>query len=133
MPETNWEKYVIKPPKPTFAERLQEIGKKVNDWKRHKHYRRHGLKLKDVAVELGTNSTYLSFYIHKEEGVNFATWLNNLKIEEAKRLMQAHPELSILDIGYKVGHPHPSTFKQAFVRVTGMTLDEWRNENIKTE
>ena len=133
MPDTNWDKYVIKPPKPTFPERLQEIGKKVEEWKRHKHYRRHGLRLKDVAAELGTNSAYLSFYIKKIGGINFLTWLNNLKIEEAKRMMQAHPEFSMYDIGYKVGIPQPATFKNAFARVTGMTPEEWKKENVKTE
>ena len=133
MPDTNWDKYVIKPPKPTFPERLQEIGKKVEEWKRHKHYRRHGLRLKDVATELGTNSAYLSFYIKKIGGINFLTWLNNLKIEEAKRMMQAHPEFSMYDIGYKVGIPHPDTFKIVFARVTGITPDEWKKANVKSE
>lgn len=71
MPDTNWDRYVIKPPKPTFSEKIKEIGKNVNEWKRHKHYRRHELKLKDVAAELGTNSAYLSFYIRKAEDTTF--------------------------------------------------------------
>lgn len=131
MPDTNWDRYVIKPPKPTFSEKIKEIGKNVNEWKRHKHYRRHGLKLKDVAAELGTNSAYLSFYIRKAGDTTFVPWLNNLRIEEAKRLMLSHPEMSIYDIGYKVGQPHPASFKQAFVKITGQTPDEWKIENVE--
>ena len=60
--------------------------------------------------------------------MNFSAWLNSLRVEDAKRLMQAHPELSIYDIGYKVGHPIPDTFKKAFVTITGQTPNEWRKE-----
>lgn len=63
--------------------------------------------------------------------MNFSTWLNSLRVEDAKRLMKTHPELSIYDIGYKVGHPYPDTFKKAFVTITGQTPDEWRKENIE--
>ena len=126
-------KYVIKPPKPTFAERIQEIGKKVDEWKRHKHYRRHGLRLKEVAAELGTNSAYLSFYISKAEDTTFVPWINNLKIEEAKRMMQAHPEMSMYDIGYKVGIPHPETFKNVFRKITRQTPKEWRTANVASD
>ena len=62
--------------------------------------------------------------------MNFSAWLNSLRVEDAKRLMQTHPELSIYDIGYKVGHPIPDTFKKAFVTITGQTPNEWRKENI---
>ena len=131
MPDTNWDKYVMKPPKPTFAERLKDIEKKVNEWKRHKHYHRHGLKMSEVAKELGISTSDLSNYVNTVEGMNFSAWLNSLRVEEAQRLMKSHPELSIFDIGYKVGHPHPNTFKQAFIKITGQTPDEWRKENIE--
>ena len=49
MPDTDWEHYMTKRPKPTFAERLKEIETKVSEWKRHKHYHRHGLKKCEVA------------------------------------------------------------------------------------
>ena len=127
MPDTNWDKYMIKPPKPTFAERLKEIETKVNEWKRHKHYRQHGLKMRDVAEQLCISTSDLSNYVNTVEGMNFSAWLNSLRVEEAQKLMKSHPELSIFDIGYKVGHPHPNTFKKAFITITGQTPDEWRN------
>ena len=130
MPDTNWEKYMIKPPKPTFAEKLQEIGKKVDEWKRHKHYHRHRLKKNEVAEELGISAVDLSYYVNAVEGMNFSAWLNRLRVEEAQILMKNHPEMSIYDIGYRVGHPHPDTFKKAFITITGQTPEEWRKENI---
>ena len=122
--------YMTKRPLPTYAEKLKEIEKKVNEWKRHKHHRQHGLQMRDVAEQLGISTVNLSNYVNTVEGMNFSAWLNSLRVEDAKRLMQAHPELSIYDIGYKVGHPIPDTFKKAFVTIMGQTPNEWRKENI---
>ena len=126
----HWQHYMTKRPLPTYAEKLKEIEKKVNEWKRHKHHRQHGLKMRDVAEQLGISTVNLSNYVNTVEGMNFSAWLNSLRVEDAKRLMQSHPELSIYDIGYKVGHPIPDTFKKAFVTITGQTPNEWRKENI---
>ena len=133
MPDKDWEHYMTKRPLPTYAEKLKEIEKKVNEWKRHKHFRHHGLKMCEVAEQLEISPSCLSNYVNSVEGMNFSAWLNSLRVEEAKMLMQNHPELSIYDIGYKVGHPRPDSFKQAFVTITGKTPDEWRKENIETE
>jgi AraC-like DNA-binding protein len=128
-----WQYYMTKRPLPTYAERLKEIEKKVHEWKRHKHYRQHGLKMRDVAEQLGISTVNLSNYVNTVEGMNFSAWLNSLRVEDAKKLMQTHPELSIYDIGYKVGHPHPNTFKKAFITITGQTPDEWRKENVASD
>ena len=125
-----WQHYMTKRPLPTYAEKLKEIETKVSEWKRHKHYHRHGLKKCEVAEELGISASDLSNYVNTVEGMNFSAWLNSLRVEDAKKLMQTHPELSIYDIGYKVGHPIPDTFKKAFITITGQTPDEWRKENI---
>ena len=120
--------YAEAPPNLAERQKLKEIEKKVNEWKRHKHHRQHGLKMRDVAEQLGISTVNLSNYVNTVEGMNFSAWLNSLRVEDAKRLMQAHPELSIYDIGYKVGHPIPDTFKKAFVTITGQTPNEWRKE-----
>ena len=86
--------------------------------------------LRDAMLSATNN---LTNYVNAMEGMNFSAWLNSLRVEEAQKLMKSHPELSIFDIGYKVGHPHPNTFKKAFITITGQTPDEWRKENIETE
>ena len=130
MPE--FVKYVKKPPMPSFSERLKEIERIVAEWKRHKHYRRHGLKLRDVAAELGVSTCYLSNYVNTVEGMNFSAWLNSLRIEEAKRIMLKHPEMPIYEVGYKVGHPRYESFKKAFLTLTNETPEEWHTTNTPT-
>ena len=117
---------------PSFSEKLKEIERIVAEWKRHKHYRRHGLKLRDVAAELGVSTCYLSNYVNTVEGMNFSAWLNSLRIEEAKRIMLKHPEMPIYEVGYKVGHPRYESFKKAFLTLTGESPEEWHTTNTPT-
>ena len=84
MPDKDWEHYMTKRPLPTYAEKLKEIEKKVNEWKRHKHHRQHGLKMRDVAEQLGISTVNLSNYVNTVEGMNFSAWLNSLRVKDAK-------------------------------------------------
>ena len=99
MPDKDWEHYMTKRPLPTYAEKLKEIEKKVNEWKRHKHHRQHGLKMRDVAEQLSISTVNLSNYVNIVEGRNFSAWLNSLRVEDAKRLMQTPDEWRKENIG----------------------------------
>ena len=131
MPDTDWEKYITKRPLPTYAERLKEIEKKVHEWKKHKYYRQHGLKKQEVAEQLGITTTNLTNYVNAMEGLNFSAWINSLRIEEAKKIIIKHPEKPISDVGNYVGHKNLAAFKYAFVTVTGQSIEEWIEQNIK--
>ena len=84
--------YAEAPPNLAERQKLKEIEKKVNEWKRHKHHRQHGLKMRDVAEQLGISTVNLSNYVNTVEGMNFSAWLNSLRVEDAKRLMQTPDE-----------------------------------------
>lgn len=58
MPDKDWEKYMIKRPQPTYKEKIDGVETQLDKWARSKHYRRHGLKLNDVATELGIASMH---------------------------------------------------------------------------
>ena len=131
MPDTDWEKYMTKRPLPTYAERLKEIEKKVHEWKKHKYYRQHGLKKQEVAEQLGITTNNLTNYVNAMEGMNFSAWINSLRIEEAKKIIIKHPEKPISDVGNNVGHKNLAAFKYAFVTVTGQSIEEWIEQNIK--
>lgn len=133
MQDKDWERYMTKRPQPTYATKLKELEKKVSEWKKGKLYRRHGLKIREVADDLDISTCYLSNYVNTIKGMNFSAWINSLRVEEAQRLMKTCPRLSTYDVGYKVGLPYPNSFKQAFIKITGQTPDKWREEHLETK
>lgn len=108
------------------TESYAELDHIVLQWINKKSYLKQGITIVDVAQELNTNRTYLSNYINTEKAVNFSNWINGLRIEEAKRLMQEDSNLSIADIAYRVGYTDVSSFSRNFSKFVHTTPNLWR-------
>ena len=132
MPDTDWSKYVIKRPLPTYKEKIDGVEAKLDEWVKGKHYCRHGLKLNDVAVELGIFKGDISNCVNARKKMNFSAWINSLRIEDAKKMIQKNLEISLYEVGYKVGHPNSNTFRKTFTQFAGCTPEEWI-EQCKSE
>ena len=74
---------------------------------------------------LPMNRTYLSQFIKAEYGCSFYQFVNHLRIEEAKRLKLAHPELKMEEIATRCGFSCRNVFSNVFARETGMSPREW--------
>lgn len=71
------------------------------------------------------NRTYLSQFIHAEYGCSFYQFVNNYRIEEAKKLKKENPRLKAQDLSAMCGFSSPSVFTRTFTSITGMTPSEW--------
>ena len=91
-----------------------------------KPYLNPDFQLTDLRQVLPLNRTYLSQLINSEYGCNFYQWVNNLRIEEAKRLMRDEPDLKMQDIAKRCGFSSRSSFTRAFTRETGVAPSEWK-------
>lgn len=90
-------------------------------------YLTSGITIQQLSKELCTNRKTLSSIINKEEGCNFNTFINRLRIEKAKELMQESGQ-SLLDICLAVGYSDQGNFSRHFKEVTGVSPSEWKRE-----
>lgn len=109
-----------------------ELERALNKWLEDKNFMNPGVTMEDMAVEFGTNRTYLSTYINNEKGMNFCVWINYLRVEEAKKLILEQPDLSIMEISERVGYLTQSHFGKQFLKLTGQTPLVWRQTNYPT-
>lgn len=89
-------------------------------------YRKKGLKLADVATELGTNTTYISACLSGQLGTSFRVFVNKYRLEYAKRLMKEHPQMRLSQVGDESGFSNEKTFLRTFKATTGVTPTEWK-------
>jgi len=89
-------------------------------------YRKKGLKLADVATELGTNTTYISACLSGQLGTSFRVFVNKYRLEYAKRLMKEHPQMRLSQVGDESGFSNEKTFLRTFKASTGVTPTEWK-------
>ena len=59
---------------------------------------------------------------------SFNQFVNDYRIEYAKRLLLEDPDKKVSSIYYEVGFGHEQTFFRAFKSRTGMTPAEWKKQ-----
>ena len=103
------------------------MGVYLERWVKEKRFCAAELSIKDVATQIGTNHNYLSKYLNDCLGITFQMWLNTLRIEESKHILSTE-NISIEEVGIKVGIPESYNFSRWFKVVTGTTPLRYRKE-----
>jgi len=94
-----------------------------------KYYREPGVTIEDIANKLNIGRTTLSNMINREEAVNFNTWINRLRIEDAKQLLIENPDYTIAIISEIVGYTEQANFSRQFKQIAGETPLLWRKKS----
>ena len=85
-------------------------------------YLNHNLTLQDLALALSSNRTYVSNYLSQVRGQSFYDYINQLRIERVSLpMMREHPEYKLEHVANESGFASISTFRRAFIKITGQT------------
>lgn len=85
------------------------------------------LNLKQVADEFHVSYSYLSTYLSHKLGLGFSEYLNKLRVETAKTMLQ-NTEFSVSEICGKVGYLDQSYFSKVFKKMVGVSPTAYRRE-----
>lgn len=94
-----------------------------------KNYRRD-ITLDSIAEEVNLNPAYLSSLFKEITGCNIVKYINQLRIEESKRLL-LQTELTIQDISRHVGYNNQQSFIRFFKMFEGTTPGKFREIRIQ--
>ena len=111
--------------------KFQKIEGMVNNWISEDKFTRPEISIRDVAMEIGTNTNYLSGYINKVLKTTFTSWLNTLRIEKSKEYLCGKERISIEECGSKVGYLSIYNYSRWFKLITGMSPSEWRKNQCE--
>jgi len=92
----------------------------------HKLYRDDTINLADTAISMGITHHQLSQLLNERLSMNFNTYINSYRIEDAKKLLIDNPDRTVLAIAYEVGFNSKSSFYESFIKITGITPVEYR-------
>ena len=90
----------------------------------NRYYQDNTLTLQKLAQLLGTNRQYLSNYINQEKHESFYVYINDFRLEEAKRLLDSKNEEnhhSVEEISLMSGFNSYITFLRSFKKKYGQT------------
>lgn len=120
---TNKEKYSNK-----IDEKLvKEIQEKINIlFETRKIYTNPDLTLPILAKELNIRPQLLSQFINDNLNKSFTQFINQYRVDEAKRLLKESPQLKIDAVGFESGFNSSSTFYSSFKKITGKTPSNYQ-------
>lgn len=84
------------------------------------------IALQDIAGVFGYSDVYFCKLFKQNFGKNFITYLNEYRMDKAKRLL-ADPLINIKDVSINAGYRDANYFTRVFKRMVGMTPSEYRN------
>lgn len=86
-----------------------------------------GITLEDISKELHISKNYLCSLFKKYTGVSFCKYLNTLKTNMAKKLLDENKK-SLEYISYECGFSSQAHFSLTFKKYTGITPGEYRKK-----
>ncbi len=84
------------------------------------------ISLQTVADNAEVSRSYLSFLFKQELGINFSTYMTEIRIEKAKTMLTSS-NMKIYEIAEKVGFDSPYYFSKVFRDTCGMTCKQYRS------
>ena len=91
-------------------------------------YKNPDIKLLDVAEQLQTSPHTLSQYLNDNLGKSFSLFINEYRIEDAKKLLISNDNFTVEAIGYESGFNSKSTFFTTFKNIVGVTPSAYRKQ-----
>ena len=88
------------------------------------------ISLNTLADEFHLNPQYISQLFKNEIGVNFLTYLTNIRMERAKKLLLS-TGLSITEIAEQVGYGDYRVFTKVFKKAESVTPSKYRKDYIE--
>lgn len=107
--------------------RLEEIDRLIVAYLPRKNYLIPSFSISDLVKDLEVPLHVLSIYFNSHKGITFTGWKNQLRIEEAIRLMRlGRADVHTLEsVGIACGYKSRSNFIQAFKSQTGESPSEY--------
>lgn len=109
---------------------LQKLYDELKElMQKEKIYTEPELSLSFLAEKLGTHPNYLSQVINEKERKSFYDYVNSLRVEEFKRLVQIaeNKKFTIMSLALDCGFNSKSSFNKNFKKVTGQSPSEYLN------
>ena len=98
-----------------------------------KKYKDKDYSAKKLAEDLGTNTRYVSAVVNVRFHMNYASFINKYRIEEAMSILvdKRYQDLRMEEVSDMVGFANRQSFYASFYKIMGMTPREYRLQHLQ--
>lgn len=91
-------------------------------------FKKSDVKLSLISEKVGVSTHKLSQFLNDNLGKSFATFLNEYRIEEAKKLLRENDKITLEAIGFEAGFSSRSNFYATFKKIVGKTPAQYQKQ-----
>ena len=97
-----------------------------------KKYKDKNYSAKKLAEDLGTNTRYISAVVNVRFHMNYTSFVNKFRIEEAMALLvdRRYVDLNMEEISDMVGFANRQSFYASFYKINGMTPRDYKVRHL---
>lgn len=113
---------------------MDELEEKINNIIIiQKKFKDKNYSAKQLAEDLHTNTRYISAVVNVRFHVNYTSYVNKFRIQEAMSLLvdKRYQDLNMEDISDMVGFSNRQSFYASFYKINGITPREYRMKHLK--
>ena len=98
-----------------------------------KKYKDKDYSAKKLAEDLGTNTRYISAVVNVRFHMNYTSFVNKFRIEEAMAILvdRRYQDLRMEEVSDMVGFANRQSFYASFYRIMGITPRDYRMQHLK--
>lgn len=106
----------------------ERLSASLDAWIERKGYCESDKAVDEITRELGTSYSALNQYLATRYNTTFSKWRIDLRMKEAHRLLTECPELTVMEVLYKVGYNDRTNFYRHFRRAYGCSPSDLRED-----
>jgi len=97
-----------------------------------KKYKEKGYSAKKLAMDLGTNTRYISAVVNVKFHANYTSFVNKFRIDEAMTLLsdRRYADLNMEEVSDVVGFSNRQSFYASFFKFAGVTPRDYRLKHM---
>ena len=111
---------------------MDELKEKIlNIIVMQKKYKDKNYSARKLAEDLGTNTRYISAVVNVKFHMNYTSFVNKYRIEEAMSILvdKRYQDLKMEEVSDMVGFSNRQSFYASFYKIMGITPKEYRQQH----
>lgn len=114
-----------------IATEQSELFDKINKYVVENISKMDSISVNNIALHFGISIGYISKLYRQKTSMTFIGYVLELKLKEAKRLLEETPGIKVKDVASHLGYTNTISFIRLFKKKTGLTPGEYRREKGK--
>jgi len=105
-----------------------ELFDKINEYVVENISKMDSISVSNIALHFGISIGYISKLYRQKTERTFIDYVLEIKLKEAKRLLEKSPDIKIKDVALMLGYTNTISFIRLFKRKLGITPGEYRRK-----